>query len=325
MVAAAPAAATLWLLFRYAAALPCAQPGPRSLHTAPVPRVGGLSIWVGAALVAVLGGAAVPGLAISWAVALAAVAAVSLLDDFRGVHPGPRVLVHLGAAAVVAAGLVGDIEGISVGYRIVTFAALTFGIAWAANLYNFMDGADGLAGAMAVIGFALYAVAASRRGVDPLPYVAVAAAALPLLVVNLPPARMFMGDVGAVPLGFAAASFGLGGWRAEIWPGWFPLLVFLPFVADATVTLLIRLRRRERLWEAHKFHYYQRLHQLGAGHKGTLAVFGVLMAGTGLSAWITLVANPALGWTVTVVWCGVLLALFSGIDYYWQRRRHRCP
>ena len=88
-----------------------------------------------------------------------------------------------------------------------------------------------------------------------------------------------MGDIGAVPLGFLAALLGLAGWGAGTWPAWFPLLVFLPFVADASVTLAARAWRRERVWEAHRSHHYQRLHQLGAGHRGTLLVYGVLMAG----------------------------------------------
>ena len=99
-----------------------------------------------------------------------------------------------------------------------------------------MDGSDGLAATMGVCGFAAYGGrrAAGRRPGDA-PTSALAAATLPFLAVNLPPARMFMGDVGAVPLGFLAAAFGLAGWRAGTWPAWFPLLVFLPFIADASV------------------------------------------------------------------------------------------
>jgi hypothetical protein len=100
------------------------------------------------------------------------------------------------------------------------------------------------------------------------------------------------------------------------------LLVFLPFVADATLTLLKRLVRGERVWEAHKEHYYQRLHQLGAGHSGTLMLFGVLMMGTTGSALATLVIDPTIGWGVTAAWTVALGALFSGIDYHW---RHRTP
>src|SRR5262249_4737095 len=129
-----------------------------------------------------------------------------------------------------------------------------------------------------------------------------------------------MGDVGAVPMGFLAAGFGLAGWRLQAWPAWFPLLVFLPFVADATVTLGKRLLRRERVWEAHRGHYYQRFHQLGAGHPGTLFFFGVLMVGTATSALIALAIDPAIGWSVTAAWGIALGAVFSGIDYHWRNR-----
>jgi UDP-GlcNAc:undecaprenyl-phosphate GlcNAc-1-phosphate transferase len=76
---------------------------------------------------------------------------------------------------------------------------------------------------------------------------------------NFPPARVFMGDTGSIPLGFLAGALGGYGWAAGAWPAWFPVLVFSPFVVDATVTLLRRLARRERVWIAHRTHYYQRL------------------------------------------------------------------
>ena len=97
-----------------------------------------------------------------------------------------------------------------------------------------MDGSDGLAATMAACGFGALAAGAAIGGASVLPALALVAACLPLLAVNVPPARIFMGDVGAVPLGFLAALLGLAGWGAGTWPAWFPLLVFLPFVADAT-------------------------------------------------------------------------------------------
>jgi UDP-N-acetylmuramyl pentapeptide phosphotransferase/UDP-N-acetylglucosamine-1-phosphate transferase len=153
---------------------------------------------------------------------------------------------------------------------------------------------------------------------------ALAAAVLPLLLANAPPARLFMGDVGAVPLGFLAALVGIGGWGEGQWPLWFPLLVFLPFVADASVTLAARAWRRERVWEAHRSHHYQRLHQLGAGHRGTLLVYGVLMAGTGGSAVFAL-ATRLPGWVVLGGWCVAVAAVFAGIDYHWRIRQRNSP
>ena len=318
-VAFAGAVAGLGVLRRLASHLPQSLPGPRSLHQSPVPRVGGLSIWAGFLPVAAVGWPALPGPEAIWLIAFLAVMSISLIDDARGVSPMVRMPVHLVAGLSMAIWLVdGGATGTPAGMLAVGAAAIL--IAWGANLFNFMDGSDGLAAAMAACGFAAYGIAATLAGVDSGLYFALSAAVLPFLRVNLPPARMFMGDVGAVPLGFLAASFGLAGCHAGIWPPWYPLLVFLPFVADATLTLFARLLRRERFWEAHKVHYYQRVNQLGAGHRGTLTVYGFLIAGTAASAMVTLKLQPAAGWLVLMAWGGAIVVLFLGIEYFWQRR-----
>jgi UDP-N-acetylmuramyl pentapeptide phosphotransferase/UDP-N-acetylglucosamine-1-phosphate transferase len=312
----AGAALALALLFRFVDRLPKARPNARSLHQRPICRVGGLSIWAGWLPAMMLAPGSLPGGAAAWA-AWAAVAAVSLVDDWRGVPPLPRLGVHLAAAVLVAATL----PGVS-GPVATVVAALT--LAWSANLYNFMDGSDALAATMAACGFGALAAGAAIGGASVLPALALVAACLPLLAANAPPARIFMGDIGAVPLGFLAALFGLAGWGAGTWPAWFPLLVFLPFVADASVTLAARAWRRERVWEAHRSHHYQRLHQLGAGHRGTLLVYGVLMAGTGGSAVFAL-ATGLPGWVVLGGWCVAIAAVFAGIDYHWRIRQRNSP
>jgi UDP-N-acetylmuramyl pentapeptide phosphotransferase/UDP-N-acetylglucosamine-1-phosphate transferase len=131
---------------------------------------------------------------------------------------------------------------------------------------------------------------------------------------------MFLGDVGAVPLGFLAAVFGVAGVAARWWPAWFPLLVFLPFIADATLTLARRARRRERLWEGHRSHFYQRLHQLGAGHGGTLAIYASAMVGTASTAVGCRLRAPAAGWWALAAWIAVVLMLFATIDYHWRKK-----
>jgi UDP-N-acetylmuramyl pentapeptide phosphotransferase/UDP-N-acetylglucosamine-1-phosphate transferase len=151
---------------------------------------------------------------------------------------------------------------------------LALAVAWITNLYNFMDGSDGLAGGMSMIGFATYAWAAVQDGDVGLAVlcVALSAASAGFLARNFPPARIFLGDVGSIPLGFLAASLGLLGWRNDHWPLWFPLLVFGPFVADATITLLRRAARAQAVWRPHREHYYQRLVQAGFGHAGTALI-----------------------------------------------------
>jgi len=159
---------------------------------------------------------------------------------------------------------------------LVEMALLILAVGWITNLYNFMDGSDGLAGGMSVIGFGAYALAA---GASPLATVSlcIAAAAGAFLVFNFHPARIFLGDVGSIPLGFLAGALGLVGWRGDAWPLWFPLLVFAPFIADATVTLARRAARGERVWQAHREHYYQRLVRSRLGHRGTAALAYVAM------------------------------------------------
>jgi UDP-N-acetylmuramyl pentapeptide phosphotransferase/UDP-N-acetylglucosamine-1-phosphate transferase len=262
--------------------------------------------------------------AIAWVPAWVVLLLVSLRDDVRGL----AIPVRLGAHAVCAlwfafwiipAGGAGPIV-----YALQLLAAGLL-VAWSLNLYNFMDGNDGLAALMTIVGFAAYGIAAMGGAAASLVAFAVAFATLPFLFVNRPPARMFMGDVGAVPLGFLAAALGLAGVLHDMWGAWFPVLVFLPFIADATLTLLRRAGRRERWWEGHRSHYYQRLHQLGAGHAGTLSVYAALILGTSLTAVVCARVAPEWGWRVLLVWCVVLVLPFGAIDYHWARKSTGTP
>jgi UDP-N-acetylmuramyl pentapeptide phosphotransferase/UDP-N-acetylglucosamine-1-phosphate transferase len=132
---------------------------------------------------------------------------------------------------------------------------------------------------MAVFGFGSYGVAAVCAGDFSLATItlSIAAAAAGFLIFNFPPARVFMGDAGAIPLGFLAAICGITGWQQGNWPLWFGPAVFSPFIVDATLTLLRRLARGAKVWEAHREHYYQRLVQSGLGHRRTLIAEFALM------------------------------------------------
>lgn len=319
LVAAGLSTAALALLHVVRGRLPQALPSGRSLHDRPVARVGGLAIWAGFVPVALLAPPPVEPRLV-WLAPWAAVAAVSIADDWRAVPPSIRLGVHAIAALAVAAALAGrgvDVPSLPFALAV---AVAALALVWSANLYNFMDGNDGLAAVMAVCGFGAYGVAAWRAGAPAHAYFALAAATLPFLAANLPPARVFMGDGGSVPLGFLAAVFGLAGIEAGVWPAWFPPLVFLPFVADATATVVRRLAAGSNVFVAHKKHYYQRLHRMGAGHRGTLLFYGVLIAGTSASALATLAADPGAGWPVLGAWVAAIAALFAGIDYLWRRR-----
>ena len=310
VLAAIIAAAVSWIVLRLllwrSGVLPLDQPNARSLHVHPLPRGGGVAIWAGW----FAGTLWLPG-AKPWLGPLLAVIAVSLVDDYRGIHPALRLAVQ-GAAAAAWVWLVGPP---------LNAVVAVLGIVWMANLYNFMDGSDGLAGAMAVVGFGAYAAAAwLSAGAGAALYLALAAATIPFLASNLPPARVTLGDVGAVPLGFMAAIFGLTGWQARWWPAWFPLLVFLPFIADASVTLCYRLLRAERVWEAHREHHYQRLVQIGYGHGRTLALYAALMVGAAVSGLAVLAWAPEVGIALVTGWGAVLALVFAAIEYHWRRR-----
>lgn len=314
LVAAGASGLALVALFHFRRYLPLSHVNERTLHQGAVPRVAGLALWLGFVPVAlVLAGP--PWLAPSlWGGPWLLLFAVSLKDDVRSVGVAVRLVVHLAASAWFAWSLSILLALPWWGGALAFLAA-----AWSLNLYNFMDGSDGLAITMTIVGFASMGCVLAARGESGAIPLAVAAAGAPLLLVNMPPARMFMGDVGAVPLGFLAAAMGAAGVAAGAWQAWFPLLAFLPFVADATATLARRMLRGERFWESHRSHYYQRLLRLGAGHAGTLAAYGALMLGCAGTAIACALLAPHVGPWALASWCAAHAAIFVAIDYHWRR------
>lgn len=298
-----------WLLPRDR--LPMDHPNARSLHVTPRPRIGGLGVMTGVAVASVwLADAAL----LPVMLAAFALAAVSLLDDVRGLPVAMRFLAHFVAAAacLLALGLAGW--------------ALLLGVlavVWMTNLYNFMDGADGLAGGMAAIGFGALALAAWWGDASGLAAfcAAIAAAALAFLRFNFPPARLFMGDAGSIPLGFMAATLGIFGARQDVWPWLFPLLVFSPFIVDASVTLVRRGLRGEKIWQAHRSHYYQRVVLLGASHRQLAWAAYTLMLATAALAF-TLLALPQYTAWLLILWAAAYLLIFLAIDRRWNRTHH---
>ena len=252
------------------------HPNERSSHSVPTPRGGGLAVvavilaaWMAIAAFAGTLGAISPAL-----LAAAALAAVSWVDDLRGLGPAPRLIAQ---AAAVAVGLVALPESGPVFQGIFPPAldALFAGLVWLwfVNLFNFMDGIDGISGAEAAsvgAGLCLVALVGGWPGEFGLYALTAAAAALGFLCWNWPPARIFLGDVGSVPLGYLIGWLLLGAAAAGYWA--VALLLPLYYLADATVTLGRRLVRGERVWRAHREHYYQRAVQRGLGHAAVVKV-----------------------------------------------------
>jgi UDP-N-acetylmuramyl pentapeptide phosphotransferase/UDP-N-acetylglucosamine-1-phosphate transferase len=286
------------------------RPNERSLHDAPRPRVGGIGVMLAALPWAVWHA---PGPLQVIAGCAAALALVSALDDLKSLPAAVRLAAHLAAAAIAVIALVPGAH-----WPLAVSAAVVLAIAWMANLYNFMDGADGLAGGMAVIGNGACAIAAAQAGFPALAIAcaALASAAAGFLAWNFPPARVFLGDAGSIPLGFLAGALGLAGYLAGAWPAWFPVLVFSPFIVDATVTFLRRAARREPVWRAHRSHWYQRLVLAGWPHRRTaLAAYGLMLA----AAASALVARPA-GGLVQCAMMAVWVAAWSALA--WTIERH---
>ena len=287
-------------------------PNLRSLHEHPVPRVGGLGV--------------VPGLLAGWllghngllllAALTVALCLVSYLDDRGGLAIGWRISAHLAAALIIVCDLMP-------GEHWALQAALVLTIVWMINLYNFMDGADGLAGGMALIGFGSYGIAAAMGSDIGLAMLclSISAAAIALLLFNFFPARVFLGDAGSIPLGFLAATLGLVGWQRALWPWWFPALVFSPFIFDASLTLAKRLLRGDAVWKAHREHYYQRLVMSGFGHRNTALAEYSLMAACGITAVAVIESTLIIQAMAILVWLATYALLAALIDRRWNRRQ----
>lgn len=318
MIYFAPLAAALVTVFLIAAILSSGFggkvqdiPNERSLHAVPVPRIGGVGLTAG-----VLSGWAILADLLAWWVILPVLLlfAVSLLDDMRGLPVRVRLPAHFAAAVLLVAG-----SGL-VSKDPLLAALVLLLVVWMTNLYNFMDGSDGLAGGMALFGFSMYGIAWWMRSdeAQAILNLSIAAAALGFLRYNFPPARIFMGDAGSIPLGFLAAAMGLWGWQQGAWAWWFPLLVFSPFVADASVTLVKRTLRGARITEAHRDHYYQRAIRMGRGHRDTaLAEYALMLLAGGSALW-----GLGLGYAAQVglllVWCCIYLVLMRWLDRRWR-------
>ncbi|MDE2389361.1 MAG: glycosyltransferase family 4 protein [Betaproteobacteria bacterium] len=305
----------LWLIKRKAG-WGLDHPNERSLHIMPVPRTGGLGLLSSVIVTWLCFSIEIP--PIIWA-GTGLLVVISLLDDIRHVPVWGRLLIHTFAAVAFSVVFLLTAYG-----WLIALGAMA-AVIWMCNLYNFMDGSDGLAGGMTVIGFGYYGLFACLAGDSNFAVInfSIAAAALAFLLHNFHPARIFMGDAGAIPLGFLAATLGILGWLNKLWSLWVPLLIFSPFIADATVTLIKRLMRGERIWQAHREHYYQRMVQSGLGHRNTaLWGYALMLAAGGSAVWAGRQDLPAQGWTA-MVWSGSYLLFMFIADRNQKNQSNR--
>jgi len=264
-----------WFYLRWAPRRALDVPNQRSSHTRPTPRGGGLVI-VGGFFVGLLGWLATGGSlsprVIGWLIGALLVASVSFVDDLRPLPAAPRLVTHVLGAAILTFAGVQNPELFPLAFVYITLLT---------NVYNFMDGIDGLATVQAIIaGAALFIV--GHLAANPLITTAgglLAAGSAGFLVYNWSPARLFMGDVSSTFLGFSFAgltllgNIGVGGGRL---PAELGLVILAPFLFDSVLTLARRILRGERWYAAHRSHYYQRLVRCGLSHVQVTSLYAGL-------------------------------------------------
>ncbi|WP_134500694.1 MraY family glycosyltransferase [Microvirga pakistanensis] len=297
------------LLQRYA----LARPNARSSHRIPTPQGGGIAVLAATVIpIAILMVVTAPDIKLEWGsgngfrfigiVLLAAIglAVVGAVDDIRPLPAVPRLLLQLVAVAAVV-GIAGRPVFPAWIPDGVQLAVLVLGGVWFVNLVNFMDGLDWITAAEMV---PITAFLAGLGIMTATPFVFVAAALCGALLgfapFNKPVARLFLGDVGSLPIGL------LVGWMLlELaGTGAFVAAILLPlyYLMDATITLFRRLAKGERVWEAHRSHFYQRATDNGFSMMAVVAHVLVLNLALAALAGVTLV------WPSSVVQVAALLA-----------------
>jgi UDP-N-acetylmuramyl pentapeptide phosphotransferase/UDP-N-acetylglucosamine-1-phosphate transferase len=295
-------------------------PNERSSHSLPVPRMGGVPMVAAAALafggwmVLVGGETKFPGeLSCTFLFALA-MFLLGFYDDLRSLSPQFRFPVQFVSASLALGFLAPLLPEVSVGRWVLPGAAWVlpgaFWAVWMLNLYNFMDGIDGLAGGEAAVASSFFFLVFAYYGESgwAMANLIVAAASMGFLVHNWPPARIFMGDGGSAFLG---AFYGMQSVVAHLTtPVPFPVLMlpFANFILDTTFTLFRRAIQGEKWYRPHRSHFYQRMTDLGMTHRNVTFV-ELLAAGASCAvAAACIPAGPAVRIALTVsVVAGIIL------------------
>ncbi|MEQ8357538.1 MAG: glycosyltransferase family 4 protein [Kiloniellaceae bacterium] len=309
------------------------QPNHRSSHAEAKPRGGGLAVvavvlaaWV---TLAVSTPAASPAV---WQVIAGAVVlgAISWADDLK---PRPASLRFGVQVAAVAIGLWSLAPSILVFQGLLPLPVDRLLTAllwlWFINLFNFMDGIDGITAVETVaIGGGLAAVWALAGRAPEVSFAAAvpAAAALGFLYWNWAPARIFLGDVGSVPLGYLLGWLLIGAAGSGFWAA--ALILPLYYLTDASWTLARRLIRREKLWLAHREHFYQRAVQRGFSHAAVasrILLCNVVLVGLALLAAAAHSRGGGVASPVDIIRLSLLLALLAVIILLFILARQRAP
>lgn len=251
-------------------------PNERSSHERPTPRSGGIAMVLSfsLAIAYLLYQQLIPlTLASALLAGGAIIAVIGYLDDHLGhIAPYWRILVHI-SAAIIALICLGGFEEFHLGVVSIHLGMLgtvsaVFGIVWLTNLYNFMDGIDGLAAGQGVMTSLFAGIALAMVGEWSMAWICffLAAAIAGFYLWNFPPAKIFMGDVGSGWIGFTLAVLMIATAKSQALSLAFWLMLLMLFICDATFTLLRRMKKGEKWYSAHRSHAYQQLVQRGFSH-----------------------------------------------------------
>ncbi len=298
------------------------MPNARSSHQIATPRGGGLAIVVVTlcGFIVWQSGARLEMGWLGYFSAAVLIAVVGLLDDVRSLSVVLRLAMQTLAAAILIVTF-GAVDA-----RMLGILPLLLWLVGLTNMYNFMDGIDGIAAGQAVVAAGFWFALALALHVTPIAVLALLllASSFGFLLHNKPPARIFMGDAGSTFLGFTFAALPLAMYHFtnELQMFALGILFVSPFVFDASLTIARRALRRENIFQAHRTHLYQRLVKIGYSHAAVswLYVFLALIAG-GLGLLAFWIANWAwLCWLVVIV---MFLGLWGGVT--WLERRRQLP
>ncbi len=325
-VAAVATAGLIWLLKPMLQRYALARPNARSSHTIPTPQGGGIAVVIAiAAVIAVFAWQGVPAFREPWVLSvltgLGALAVAGVIDDIKPLPVLPRLALQLGVASLLVMTLPIEKRLLAMIPAELENVLLVLALVWFINLTNFMDGIDGMTVAevvpigvtLAVLG--LFGFVPVLTGLLPV-VLALTGAMIGFAPFNRHVAKLFLGDVGSLPIG------ALTGWLLIVLAGaghvHAALILPLYYVADATITLFRRWQRGERLSEAHRSHFYQHAVQRGFSAPAVTGRVLVLNTGLGVLALISIVTRQPV-----VAHLCVVLASAATLAVLWEFEKGR--
>ena len=293
-------------------------PNDRSSHTIPIPRGGGMGFIIAFSIAIVIGHLCFPEFVSQSAtfilLALLPLIGIGILDDWRSMPSLVRYLVQLSVSGLVVAHYgtfpFPGLTSLGTPGEWIAIALTVIGLTALINFYNFMDGLDGLVAGVTLVQLSFLSFWFNQ------PFLLLLIAALlGFLYWNWSPAKIFMGDAGSTMLGATIGITLLQGHSTS--QCWSSLVILLPLVGDAIYTIICRLRRRENIFQAHRSHLYQRLHQAGWHHRqvATIYILGTAVIG------LVITLDPVMGPLMIPVL--ILIAVRKMENYIHYANRYR--